>query len=143
MAFAFYAARETAADAPLLMFSNEVEERHETALRRKVAAGRRVSVLSTSAPTLLACIEGGVGVGLVPCLLGDEAPQLRRVTTLPVIHRTVWSAVHRSEAHIARVRATADWLHALCVAEAARLEGRRRAAPSPGKGEVAPREGAR
>ncbi|MCA2978216.1 MAG: LysR family transcriptional regulator [Myxococcaceae bacterium] len=143
MAFAFYAARETSAAASLLLFSNEVEERHETALRRKVAAGRRVSVLSASAPTLLACVEAGVGVGLVPCLLGDEVSRLRRVTTFPVIQRTVWSAVHRSEAHIARVRATADWLHALCVAEAARLEGRRRAPASPVKDEVAPREGAR
>ena len=127
MTFAFYAAQGTAADAPLLLFANDVEERHEAALRKRVAAGRRVVVVSASAPTLGACVEAGLGVGLLPCLLGDALVGLRRVPTLPGVTRTVWSAVHRSEAHVARVRATADWLHARCRAEAARLEGRRSA----------------
>jgi len=73
---------------------------------------------------ILTAITSGLGVGVLPCYLGDAEPALVRLTRQPVAV-TKLSLAYRREAKLARpIRAVADFVVTSMQQQAARLLGR-------------------
>jgi DNA-binding transcriptional LysR family regulator len=74
---------------------------------------------------MLTAITSGLGVGVLPCYMGDAVPELVRLTRQPVASSKL-SLAYRREARLARpIRAVADFVVASMHQQAARLLGRR------------------
>jgi DNA-binding transcriptional LysR family regulator len=75
---------------------------------------------------ILAAVRAGLGVGSLPCWLGDQTDGLERV--LPAASRAdeLWLVMHRDLRHVARVRAVVEFFGREMRREAARLLGRGR-----------------
>lgn len=74
---------------------------------------------------MLAAVTSGLGLGVLPCYLGDADPVLVRLTRQPVASSKL-SLVYRREARLARpIRAVADLVVAAMQRQAPRLLGRR------------------
>jgi len=59
----------------------------------------------------LSACRAGLGRALLPCFLGDAAPELRRLAPpLPELEVGLWLLTHRDLRRTARVRALMDWL---------------------------------
>lgn len=57
-----------------------------------------------------AAIGSGLGIGLLPCLIGDRSPELVRLgPTIPEAASTLWLLTHPDLKHSARVRAFLDF----------------------------------
>jgi len=82
---------------------------------------RRVLQVS-NVTTLIEACEAGLGLALLPWLLG-ESPALRRLSTQPEVRRDLWLLSHRDAARIKRFNAVGDWLHQAFVTDAASLSG--------------------
>jgi hypothetical protein len=65
-----------------------------------------------------------VGIGLMPCFMGDQEPVLRRLMP-PVssLRRDIWLVVHRDLQHNARVRAVLHFLAELIQRERSLISG--------------------
>jgi DNA-binding transcriptional LysR family regulator len=73
---------------------------------------------------MLIAIVGGLGIGVLPCFLGDAEPNLVRLTRQPVATGRL-SLVYRREARIARpIRAVAEFVVTSLQRHAAQLLGR-------------------
>jgi DNA-binding transcriptional LysR family regulator len=59
---------------------------------------------SPHAPLQMAAIEAGVGIGALPCALGDVNPALERLSD-PVVAQEIWLLTHPDLRNAARVRA--------------------------------------
>ncbi|HEX9791711.1 MAG TPA: LysR substrate-binding domain-containing protein [Kiloniellales bacterium] len=81
----------------------------------------------TRVNTLMAAVEAakaGLGLALLPCFLGDAAPQLRRVRPpLPDWDTALWLLTHEDLRHVARVRALLDFLPVALAPARKSLEG--------------------
>jgi len=69
---------------------------------------------SPHAPLQMAAIEAGVGIGALPCALGDVNPALQRLSD-PVVAQEIWLLTHPDLRNAARVRAVMN-----CIAESFR-----------------------
>jgi DNA-binding transcriptional LysR family regulator len=73
---------------------------------------------------MLIAIASGLGIGVLPCFMGDAEPDLTRLTRQPVATSRL-SLVYRREARIARpIRVVAELVVASLQQQAARLLGR-------------------
>ncbi len=92
--------------------------------QRVRAGGGRVALRASTLPLRAAAVRGGVGVGLLPCFLGDADPLLERVTP-PVteLGAEYWVIVHRDLRRAACVRAVIDWIRQLFVDHRDELAG--------------------
>jgi DNA-binding transcriptional LysR family regulator len=72
----------------------------------------------------LGLISSGMGVGVLPCIMGDHAPDLVRVFAEPVAYASGWIVYHESARNSARVRAVAEMLAGFLETEAVPLSGR-------------------
>jgi DNA-binding transcriptional LysR family regulator len=72
----------------------------------------------------LGLISSGMGVGVLPCIMGDHAPDLVRVFAEPVAYASGWIVYHETARNCARVRAVADMLAGFLETQAAPLSGR-------------------
>jgi DNA-binding transcriptional LysR family regulator len=60
---------------------------------------------------MAAAARAGVGLAVLPCFLGDAAPELRRVgPPLDALAGELWLLTHRDLRHVARVRAFMDFM---------------------------------
>ena len=72
----------------------------------------------------LHAINQGHGKSLLPCLIADREPGLRRVSgATPVLERELWLLVNPSLRHLARIKAVVTWIEGLLAA--ARASGAR------------------
>lgn len=73
-------------------------------------------------------IEAGVGVGLLPCFVGDAHPRLQRVRPDPIdaLEVPVWLLTHPDVRRTTRVRALFEFLAVRLEAQRHRFEGRAR-----------------
>lgn len=68
--------------------------------------------------TLYGAAKAGLGIAELPCRLGNADPDLVRVAPLETApHRDIWILYHRDMRHTARLRALADFLTKIVVAE--------------------------
>ena len=83
----------------------------------------RVVMKTNSTPAQLAATQAGMGIGILPCYVGDTEPGLVRVSKERVIVRHVWLALHQDLQHAGRIRACADHLTDGILAMSATLAG--------------------
>src|ERR1700751_2660752 len=71
----------------------------------------RVVLRASTLALRAAAVRAGIGVGLLPCFLGDTDPALERITP-PVseLGAEYWVIVHRDLRRAACVRAVIDWI---------------------------------
>ncbi len=77
-----------------------------------------------SVPAQLEACRAGMGLGMLPCFLGDATPELRRVSDIsmqPVYD--LWLLSHRDMRTTARIRVFCDFIAAAVKGCRARLEG--------------------
>jgi DNA-binding transcriptional LysR family regulator len=92
-------------------------------LEAHIGAGR-IRLRDNGLRTLCGAIAGGIGRGLLPCMVGDAHPELRRSTPGdPVVARDLWLLVHPESRESARVAAVTDWLVKRFTADAHLLDG--------------------
>jgi DNA-binding transcriptional LysR family regulator len=88
--------------------------------------GPSVHVLrTTTTATLLSALEGGAGLGLLPCFVGDRHERLERVApVVPEMEHVYRLYLHQDIARAPHVRETAEAIAALFDAERALLLGK-------------------
>jgi DNA-binding transcriptional LysR family regulator len=88
--------------------------------------GPKVRVLrTTTTATVLSALEGGAGLGLLPCFVGDRSELLVRVSPIQPAQEHVYRLfLHQDIARAPRVRKTADAIGALFESERALLLGK-------------------
>lgn len=87
------------------------------------AARATVVMRSREAMDMLSAVQGGAGLGVLPCFLGDADPALVRLTTSPMGYRRV-SLVYRREARrSSEVRGVASFIVRVLRDQVARLRG--------------------
>jgi DNA-binding transcriptional LysR family regulator len=93
------------------------------------APATHVAVRCNSVLSVVASTVAGLGVGMMPCMFGDQEPALRRVAPLVTsLRRDIWLVVHQDLQHNARVRATLHFLAELIHRERPLLSGEGRPA---------------
>ncbi|GEP10484.1 LysR family transcriptional regulator [Methylobacterium gnaphalii] len=87
------------ADGRFTRFLQAREDVNEIALQLNAVMGLREAVLS------------GIGVGLLPCYMGDRCPELRRLEDPdPGVASDLWLLTHPDLRHAMRVRAFMDFM---------------------------------
>lgn len=95
---------------------------------REASGNARVALRLTNLASQIAAVRAGVGVAALPCFLGDQAPDLRRLLgPEQVFVEDLWLILHPDLANSARVRAVADFVSDTVAASRERFEGRGRA----------------
>ncbi|MET0310262.1 MAG: LysR family transcriptional regulator [Sphingomonas sp.] len=97
--------------APELRYLNEIDD------------ALAPSVRSSSILAQHRLIASGVGLGVLPCFIGDGDPALVRLLPEIRIQRSFWMVTHQDTRQLQRVRAFKDWLTALVQERRARLTG--------------------
>ena len=122
--------RETLRDHDLLGYDRPLAAASSALAWIDEVRGGRVVLRSNGALSLLGATAAGLGVGALPCFLGDAEPGLVRI--LPEVRaREIWLAVHGDLRRSARVRAGLDFLEAVLSTEGDRLRGDLGAASPP------------
>jgi len=95
-------------------------------MRENVPAAR-IACRVDALPALRDAAIAGLGLAVLPCYVGDAAPELRRVTpkTLADLRSALWLLTHDDLKRTARIRATLDFLAKALASERALFEGRR------------------
>ncbi len=93
-------------------------------LRWLAARGARVILRSNHVRALAAAIEAGVGLGLLPCYLGDLMPGVVRVIEpRDTVHRELWLISHPELSRVPRIRAAVAWIDRVFAEHARALAG--------------------
>lgn len=87
--------------------------------------GHKIRATAESVAAVHHLIRAGVGIGLVPCFVGDSDPLLTRAgDPIDALNEQQTLVVHNDDRHIPRVRRTLDRLTRLYAQKAALLSGR-------------------
>jgi DNA-binding transcriptional LysR family regulator len=93
----------------------------------RVAPGARVVLKSNSTLAQLAATRAGIGLGILPCYVGDVEPDLVPVVTPEKgVHRELMLVLHQDLKETPRIRACADFLVERLSAQSAVFEGKAR-----------------
>ncbi|WP_068086717.1 LysR family transcriptional regulator [Novosphingobium rosa] len=87
---------------------------------RDIDSNLAASLRSTSILAQHILLTSHVGVGVLPCFIGDSDPALVRVLPQQRITRSFWLVTHKDTHGLQRIRVTMDWLLDV-VAKNARL----------------------
>jgi DNA-binding transcriptional LysR family regulator len=87
------------------------------------ASGARLVLRANSIIAALNATIVGMGIGVLPCFLGGQEPQLRRLTPMALGERDVSLVVHPDLARVARVRAVMDFIVETLTRDKAIWEG--------------------
>ncbi|MCI0570857.1 MAG: LysR family transcriptional regulator [Myxococcaceae bacterium] len=88
----------------------------------ETSAGATVALRSSSVPVVRAAVEGGVGLGVLPCFVGDAGTPLVRLGE-PVGWSTLWLVVHPDLQAAPRVRRVMDFVADVVTHDAGILRG--------------------
>jgi DNA-binding transcriptional LysR family regulator len=90
----------------------------------EASGGATFAIRSNSTNLLHAAIQQGLGVGMLPCWLGDPDPGLQRLLAKDAyVPRTLMLVVHEDVRRVARIRLVFDSLEALFAREKKTLAG--------------------
>ena len=87
----------------------------------EIHPGLAATVRSSSINAQHRLVAAGTGIGVLPCFIGDDDPDLVPVLPERRITRSFWLVTHKDTHSLARVRAFKDWLTGLVVQERGRL----------------------
>ena len=95
----------------------------------------RIALRVDALPALRDAARASMGLALLPCYLGDEDDQLRRVrpAAIPEARSALWLLTHGDLKRTARIRAVMDFLATALGSERALLEGRRYGQANPSR----------
>ncbi len=83
-----------------------------------------VRATATDVLTLAELVKAGTCAAVLPCLIGDAEPGLRRLTgPQPAASREMWLLMHPDLKRVRRVRAFVEWLEEIIATDRALLEG--------------------
>jgi DNA-binding transcriptional LysR family regulator len=69
-------------------------------------------------------VEAGIGIGFLPCFIGDQSPNLKRLLSTPMVFDTsLWLLTHPDLKNSARVRAFVDFMGKELMKRKAMIEG--------------------
>jgi len=111
--YAVYGPRDGDADAlPWITYEEGLEELPQAKWIAAAARGRAAApVTAGDAETILAAVRAGVGKSLLPCVVADREPGLRRLgDAAPVLSRELWLLVHADLRRLARIVAVIGWI---------------------------------
>lgn len=92
----------------------------------RVGRHATVSTRSNSLTSLLSAVKAGLGIGMLPCFVGDvEADLVRCLPPIPELNAEVWLMVREDVRHAPHVRAFVDCLAAHMVAQRAQHSGQK------------------
>ncbi len=80
------------------------------ALKARYFAEIKTGIVSSSGAVRLAALRAGLGVGPLPCLIGDSDPELARVAVDPVVAGDLWLLSHPDLRAVPRVQALSAFL---------------------------------
>ena len=103
--------------------------RHYQAWLQSLGLEEQVAVHQGSSMGLLAGVRSGMGIGVLPCIVGDGDPDLVRCFEPRDGHgRTLWLLTHERVRHAPRVRLVIDFLYERLMRDVRRLDAARSAA---------------
>jgi DNA-binding transcriptional LysR family regulator len=108
-------------------YDETYQQRQAVSWFRQRARGGRCTVRLNGSHAIAAAIAAGLGVGPLPCWLGDSTPGVERVLPGQEYMQDLWLVLHRDLRHVARVRAVADFF----AREMRRLGPQLRGRPAP------------
>ena len=117
--------RERLAEHPWVTWEEDPETNTLKAWSSRVCPAERVAYRSNSVANQFAAVRAGLGLGALPCYLGDPEPALVRL--LPPqeeIRADLWLLTHRDLRHAARITALMDFLAEDLANQRDRLMGR-------------------
>jgi len=85
--------------------------------------GARVVLRANTLLSAINAATGGFGLAVLPCVLADVEPTLRRTSPRPVAMCTVYLVVHQDLVRVARVRVVMDFVIDLLMTDAKALRG--------------------
>ena len=73
--------------------------------------GARAALTVNDSEVALHAIKAGIGKSLLPCVIGDREPGIKRLSgESPVLDRECWLLVNPSLRHLARIKAVIAWI---------------------------------
>jgi DNA-binding transcriptional LysR family regulator len=118
--FALYAREDLAlrlregamlAELPFILLSDASRDMPERKWMVSLAKGRAPAVEASSTVALRAAVAAGLGVGVLPCYVGDAVPGVTRIEMGPATPREgIYLITHPTQGKLARSRAVADFL---------------------------------
>lgn len=100
-------------------FDDDLKDNPQTVWEGKHVPAERVALRTNSRVVFVDAVRAGLGVGVLPCALGDQQPGLvRRSDPLAELRVPVWVLTHQRSRAIARVQALRQFL-IQCMREAA------------------------
>lgn len=120
---------ESLTELPWVGFDEEHRYMPGQAWQVSLLGDRKPAVRTNNGVVLANAVRGGIGVGVLPCFIGDADPALVRLS--PIIQEAAteeWLLVHADLRHVPRVRIVMDALIQLFRDHRAEIEG---AAPAP------------
>ena len=112
--------RERWPELPWLAYGEELARLPEMQWLQRLGPKQLVRVSSVA--TMVHACESGLGLALLPCVVGDRVG-LSRLEPAPALYRDLWLLSHRDAGQVARFRYVAAWLARLFAADAAALRG--------------------
>lgn len=110
VAFAAYGRRGVSDDA-WVIFDESLAHTPQGKWEAKHVPAEKVRARLGSRALFVAALSAGVGVGVLPCALGDQEPGLARVgDVLPELSLPLWLLTHPDLKAVPRVRALMDYL---------------------------------
>lgn len=95
----------------LLWFGEELEPLNRSRQFRALTAGGHIVLRTNGMMLLTSAAVAGLGVALLPCIIADAEPTLRRFGK-PVKQGEIWLVTHRDARDSPRVRAVRNYLYA-------------------------------
>jgi DNA-binding transcriptional LysR family regulator len=131
------AADEALQSAPLVALGNDhVLQRAARYFRAPLAAERIVYTID-NVLGLAKAVEAGIGIGALPCLIGDQTADLVRLSPPErEVAPSIWLLTHPELRHSPRVRAFLDFVGDALMKKRALIEGlaaERQPAPAPAR----------
>lgn len=118
-------------EGPWVTLNDELAGHSSTRFVRTNVPAERIGYTVNTVSGLAEAIEAGIGVGYLPCVVGDTRPGLARLGPLaPALGNNLWLLSHPDLRGVARVRVMLDFLAAEMVKLRPLLEGERPRAPA-------------
>jgi DNA-binding transcriptional LysR family regulator len=109
---------------PVLGLEEELAGLPEARFLAKATASSASSFSTNSLLCLVEAVRTGLGLGVLPCLLGDGARGVARAWPTPLGQRPIWLVFPAELQRATAVREVVRFLSELIAANAARLQGR-------------------
>jgi DNA-binding transcriptional LysR family regulator len=107
-------------------YDESYQGRSEMVWYAQVARGARCTLRVNGSHGMAGAIEAGLGVGVLPCWMGDSIRTLERVLPGEAFAEDVWLVMHRDLRHVARIRVVTEFFSRELRKETPRLMGQPR-----------------